>query len=462
MCTIVTMDGSGELQHQDQNQVTGKAAASSFISSVGRLRELDPSSLTAAEVREAVKALRPVRGWVDHLDGQLRSRAHELEHAAQPSPTPESDIPDAPDSGTQAEGTQAEGTQIGSETVDKESGIGAREGRRREARSKVLVLFPDLGPLLESGQISTEHLDAIVGALASMDRNIAARITDYSEKICDEASRHSAEVLRRALGRIAQQIATDLGIERREQHKRATRLRHWMDGATGMGRIHGELDPDSYQLFVAMLEAEVNRQLRHRGQLHPDRHRALCLLDLMAGGAEALEPFEGTQPSLSLDVLIDAQTLVNGPHAGSICEYADGTPAQISDVIASTCTAGLHPILISGGTLPLSVGRKVRMATPGQSRALRAIYATCAIGGCDTAFVRCQIHHILPWEKGGPTDLENLLPLCSRHHHLCHDERWVLHLDPNRTLTVTSVDGTVEQATPDRWPRPGPPTAAAA
>lgn len=461
MCTLVIMGVSGGLQHQG----SGKSTTSSFLASIGRLRELDPSTLTAAEVRKAVQALRPVRGWVDHLDGQLRSRAHELEHTPQETTESETESDAESDTGTLADPATdqtGDGDQIGAETVDKDSGIGAREGRRRDARSKVLDLFPDLGPLLESGQISTEHLDAIVGALASMDREIAARITDHSEKICDEASRQPAEVLRRALGRIAQQIATDLGIERLEQQKRATRLRHWIDGATGMGRIHGELDPDSYQLFIAMLEAEVNRQLRHRGQLHPDRHRALCLLDLMAGGADALESAAGPQPSLSLDVLIDAQTLISGPHAGSLCEYADGTPAQISEVIASTCTAELHPILISGGTLPLSVGRKVRMVTPSQTRALRAIYATCAIPGCDMAFTRCQIHHILPWERGGPTDLENLLPLCGRHHHLCHDERWVMHLDPNRTLTVTSIDGTVEQATPDRWPRPGPPTASAA
>lgn len=462
------MGNSGEFPDQEPAATPPpQVTTPSFLASVRRLRELDPSTLTAAEVRKAVQALRPVRGWVDRLDGQLRLRANDLEQAPQPSPEPDAGAPDPSASGQpqdddQSDTAQSDDVQIGSETVDKDSGIGAREGRRRDARSKVLALFPDLGPLLEAGLISTEHLDAIVGALASMDRAIAARIVDYSETICDEAKRHPAEVLRRALGRIAQQIATDLGIERREQQKRATRLRHWMDGATGMGRIHGELDPDSYQLFIAMLENEVNRQLRDRGDLHPDRHRAMCLLDLMASGAEESECVGSPRPSLSLDVVIDAHTLIHGPHSKSICEYADGTPAQIADIIAAACTAELHPVLIAGGTLPLSVGRKVRMATPGQSRALRVIYATCAIPGCETSVTHCQIHHIVPWERGGLTDLSNLLPLCSRHHHLCHDERWVLHLDPDRTLTVTAPDGTVQRATPDRWPRPGPLSSAAA
>ncbi|MEI6497936.1 MAG: HNH endonuclease signature motif containing protein, partial [Actinomycetota bacterium] len=74
--------------------------------------------------------------------------------------------------------------------------------------------------------------------------------------------------------------------------------------------------------------------------------------------------------------------------------------------------------------------------------ALRAMYRTCAFDGCDVAFHRCEIHHIIPWERGGPTDLDNLIPLCSRHHHLVHDLAWKLRLEPDRTLVITQPDGT--------------------
>jgi hypothetical protein len=425
-----------------------------FLGHVAYLHKMEISALDAEQLRKAVRTLRPVRGWVEHLDALLRTRANELDNAANPcdETTNETDPSSSDDDGRGSEN----GSQdlIISETVDQESGIGTREGRRRQARAKVLTMFPPLGRLLRGGHISVEHLDAIVGFLASTDPSISEHITDYTDSICHEAARRPADAFRRALGRIGQQIAADLGIERRRQQQLATRLRHWIDGSTGMGRIHGELDPDSYQQFVAILDAEVQRKIQHRGDLHPDRHRALCLLELMTSttaNRSVASPAQGPATALRLDVLIDAKTLISGPHSDTICEYPDGSPVKIADALTAACCAELHPILISGRTLPISVGRTVRAVTPAQRRALRAVYATCAIPGCDTTSVRCDVHHLIPWDQGGPTDLANLIPLCSRHHQLCHEERWQLELSATRTLTITFPDGTVRHAPPDRW-----------
>jgi hypothetical protein len=450
--------GMNHSDHSDHSDHEG------FLSRIAHLHTLEISSLDASELRQAVRALRPVRGWVEHLDALLRTRANELELTAQASDTSSDSQSPLGSDDEKSDSDKDPADLIISETVDKESGIGTREGRRRQARARMLSLFPPLGPLLCDGHISTEHLDVIVGFLASADPSIAEHITRHTATICFEASRRPADALRRVLVRIGQQIATELGIERRRQQEMATRLRHWVDGSTGMGRIHGELDPDSYQLFVALLDAEVQRQIRNRGDLHRDRHRALCLLDLMAtqpSASTVSQSHHSTPAALSLDVLIDAKTLMTGPHADTICEYADGSPVKIADALTAACRAELHPILISGRTLPISVGRTVRAVTPAQRRALRAVYATCAIPGCDTTSVRCDVHHIVPWDQGGPTDLANLIPLCSRHHHLCHEERWRLELGTDRTLTVTSPDGSVMRASPDRWPNSASPSTSA-
>ena len=65
----------------------------------------------------------------------------------------------------------------------------------------------------------------------------------------------------------------------------------------------------------------------------------------------------------------------------------------------------------------------------------------------------CKIHHVWFWEHGGPTDLDNLLPICSRHHHAVHDDGWKLKLLPDRTFEVTFPDGTtIETGPPVRAP----------
>ena len=56
-------------------------------------------------------------------------------------------------------------------------------------------------------------------------------------------------------------------------------------------------------------------------------------------------------------------------------------------------------------------------------------------------FSRTKMHHVWWWEHGGPTDLDNLLPTCSRHHHAVHDHGWKLKLLPDRTLEITLPDG---------------------
>jgi len=33
---------------------------------------------------------------------------------------------------------------------------------------------------------------------------------------------------------------------------------------------------------------------------------------------------------------------------------------------------------------------------------------------------QCEIHHAVPWEQGGPTDVDNLQALCSQHHRQQH------------------------------------------
>ena len=73
---------------------------------------------------------------------------------------------------------------------------------------------------------------------------------------------------------------------------------------------------------------------------------------------------------------------------------------------------------------------------------LRALYPTCAIPGCERAVLSLQGASRLGWEHGGPTDLDNLLPLCNRHHqHFVHDKGWKLKLLPDRTLEITLPDG---------------------
>ena len=50
----------------------------------------------------------------------------------------------------------------------------------------------------------------------------------------------------------------------------------------------------------------------------------------------------------------------------------------------------------------------------------------------------CDLHHVQFWRNGGPTDADNGVLLCSRHHDAVHLDGWTLTYDhPDRTVTVS-------------------------
>ena len=126
----------------------------------------------------------------------------------------------------------------------------------------------------------------------------------------------------------------------------------------------------------------------------------------------------------------------------SICETSNGIPLPVDTIRRLCCEAAIIPVVLGADGEALAVGREQRVANRAQRRALRAMYRTCAHPHCDISFDHCQIHHVIPWERFGLTDLENLLPLCSKHHHLVHEGRWHLTLQPDRTITLHRPDGT--------------------
>jgi hypothetical protein len=79
------------------------------------------------------------------------------------------------------------------------------------------------------------------------------------------------------------------------------------------------------------------------------------------------------------------------------------------------------------------------------SLALRELLGTldgerCRFPGC-TRRRKLHAHHIERWSDGGPTDLENLVLLCGRHHTLVHQLGFSLVLHHDRKLSVRTPEG---------------------
>jgi hypothetical protein len=72
----------------------------------------------------------------------------------------------------------------------------------------------------------------------------------------------------------------------------------------------------------------------------------------------------------------------------------------------------------------LWLGRTRRNVTRRQWNYLVQRDHHCRFPGCRVDVSRCQPHHVLHWFLGGPTDPDNLVMLCARHHRMVHEGNW--------------------------------------
>ncbi len=127
-----------------------------------------------------------------------------------------------------------------------------------------------------------------------------------------------------------------------------------------------------------------------------------------------------------------------------LCETSDGQALAPASLRRMLCDAVVYPTVLGGSGEVLDSGRAQRTVNRKQRRALRAMHRTCGHPGCTVPFESCRIHHVRWWTRDhGPSDLDNLLPLCEAHHHLVHEGGWTLTMTPDRVATWTRPDGTV-------------------
>ncbi len=120
----------------------------------------------------------------------------------------------------------------------------------------------------------------------------------------------------------------------------------------------------------------------------------------------------------------------------------DGTALSMSQLARLACDSSIGRIVLSATGEVLDAGRSKRLFTPGQTRAVIARDRTCRYPGCSETIQHGQIHHALPWKKGGATDLANAVLLCWHHHALVHREMTtVAHHDGG--FVFTRPDGTI-------------------
>ena len=328
------------------------------------------------------------------------------------------------------------------------------EGDRVVQRAHAAGLMPELAEALSDGKVNTRHVDAAATVLRRAKPEQRVELAKRSKQWGRAASSMSVGEFGRFAEKELRDVQADDGVDRFEQQRRDARLKIWRDEATGMVIGRFALDPENGAVLMGALRNTVESMFHDR---QPDtcptdpvdrqEHlQALALMALIRGeGAGSGRP--------EVIVVIDYETLVNGMRADSTVRVSDDVDLPVQTVRRMGCDGEIIPVVLGGEGEVLDVVRAARLATRAQRRALRAMFHGCWIPGCDVPFDNCTIHHLWWWEHMGPTDLINMRPTCSRHHHDLHEGGWKVVAD-GWWVVITRPDGTRMHT--------GPPTAHAA
>ncbi len=256
------------------------------------------------------------------------------------------------------------------------------------------------------------HAAFAVGRLSYSKVRALTRVADADseQELLDLARTLTAAELERAL-RAYRRVTT---CEANELHDGAYVTTDWQPDGTLT--IRGCLTPEDGALLLAALEA-FRGPLWKAGSAEPPQ-RPTAAEALVAIADRALTTAEGAGDRYQVVVHVDHDTLVDDDPDGG-CALDDG-PALASETVRRlACDASVVTMSERGGK-PVTVGRKTRAVPSALRRALRARDRGCRFPGCENhRFV--DAHHIDHWARGGPTNLDNLVLLCRRHHRLLHE-----------------------------------------
>ncbi len=128
------------------------------------------------------------------------------------------------------------------------------------------------------------------------------------------------------------------------------------------------------------------------------------------------------------------------------CELERGPVLHPELARRLACDCRLEVVLRRGSRV-VGIGRRSRSVPEWLLRELLHRDHGCTFPGCGTRhFVAA--HHIVHWGRGGSTDLDNLVLVCSFHHKLVHEAGWGVELEDDRHALWRRPDGAPYQPAP--------------
>ncbi len=315
--------------------------------------------------------------------------------------------------------------------ISEQTGKSKRDASRLAKVAQGLAAMPNTKKRLAEGGFTIDHAAALVNTAETA----GAEAVDNDEALLGLAESKPADVFAGDAKRAELKASRDRGEAELKRQRKARKASLGTDRDSGMGILHAELDPISHGLLAQAVQTHADRLWRTDSKAGNAKNRtapqrmADALLETITGlDALTHQPLPATgggkgsgRPQLIITADIG---LIDGQNPDGACEII-GTgpvpPSILETLSADTRVAGM---IFGGGGQALWLGTATRTPNAAQRLAIAVRDKGCV--RCGAPMHLADIHHIVEWENGGPTDIDNLQALCGpchRQHHHDQDQK---------------------------------------
>lgn len=332
--------------------------------------------------------------------------------------------------------------------------------RRNVTGCLVEPQYPLVAAAQADGIISERHAAVIVQAVQKLPDPVADEFGEFVEKALLETA-HDTDPKQlaqhaRALTYLLDQDG-QLDDDRRHERKRGLELHRRPDGSA---RLEGELTAEAAELLQTVLDALTKPKptaadggagdggsVAEPDRRAPSQRRHDAFVEALKAALRAREIPNAGGVTTTVVLTLDADAWITG--AGTArTGHGYIVPAAVAKRwTGSGADARFVLALLSKTKAVEAYSSSQRIFTEQQRLALIARDGGCSHPGCDAAPAFTETHHIIPWQDGGPTSIDNGTLVCSYHHrHALEEGGWQVvtldgiphwippaHLDPDQT-----------------------------
>ena len=331
------------------------------------------------------------------------------------------------------------GARNGANWLARRHRLTRREAHRQRFLAQSLAVHPAVEAAMDDGQVCVEQAHAILRSLRALPADLDPALkAEAEEHLLGLAADFDAQALKN-LGRtllevVAPDLADELLAQQLEKEERdaaaAARLSMWEDGH---GKVHGRFTLDALSGACLKKALFALAAPKHRAAQGPLGHRKPTPERLGQAFTEYVQRYPTTQLpragglNATVVVLVPYDTLMGGLTAARL-DTGETISAALARRIA--CEAGIIPAVLGGKSQVLDLGRSRRFHSRAQRLKATIEQGGCLEEGCDAPPAFTQMHHPIPWSRGGETDADGWM-LCPSAHRRAHDPAYTHERLPN-------------------------------